>query len=50
MEARCYDGVINVLTENRAVSRKNVMLIVLCEAVLLGYTILVKVQDPGGIF
>lgn len=50
MEARCYDGVINVLTENRAVSRKNVALIIICEAILLAYTIFIKVMNPGGFF
>lgn len=50
MEARCYDGVINVLTENKALSRRNILLIAVCEMILLAYTIFIKTQNPGGLF
>lgn len=42
MEARCYDGHVNVLRENRPVNRKNIILICVFEAVLLAYTVLIR--------
>ena len=42
MEARCYDGEIRVLSENRPVCRKHVVLIAVYELVLLVFTIYVK--------
>ena len=42
MEARCYDGRVNVLNEHRPVKRKNVIMIVVFEIVLLIFTVMVK--------
>lgn len=50
MEARCYDGQINVLSENPPVNYKNIAPIILIEAILLTYTVYVKISDHGVIF
>ncbi|WP_425756616.1 cobalt ECF transporter T component CbiQ [Ihubacter sp. rT4E-8] len=44
MEARGYDGEIKVLEESRPVCKKNVILIAVCETVLLGVTIWMKLH------
>lgn len=44
MEARCYDGEIRVLDENRPVSRKNILAIVVFELFLLGVTLYIKLR------
>lgn len=44
MEARCYDGEIKVLEENHPVSRKNIIMIAVFEAALLGVTVFLKLQ------
>lgn len=50
MEARCYDGKINVLSESRPANRKNIVMILMVETALLGYTIFIKTTDAGGLF
>lgn len=42
MEARCYDGRVNVLNEHRPVKRKNVIMIAVFEIVLLIFNVMVK--------
>lgn len=44
MEARCYDGEINVLEENHPVSRKNIALIAVFELFLLAVTVWLRVH------
>lgn len=50
MEARCYDGRINVLSESKPPKMRNIGMICIVETVLLIYTIFIKVFNPGGIF
>ena len=48
MEARCYEGTIHVLSENRPMSKKNVIMIIIVELILLSYTLLIKIYGNGG--
>ena len=42
MEARCYDGQVKVIKESHKYSKKNVIMIVVFELILLAYTICFK--------
>ncbi len=50
MEARCYDGRINVLSEMKPINKKNMILIAVAECILLMYTVFVKTYDHGVFF
>lgn len=47
MEARCYDGKIRVLRENRPVNRKNITVIIIFELILLVWTISIRTGILG---